>query len=97
MFFSDNQLYSDLNVGFDYFGYSRNSDNRSQFERSWNNYLRINPSAKIYMFDLSSYGSYPIDLMRENIYMVSGWSPQIFSVLGGLEKWKELKQYILVM
>jgi hypothetical protein len=97
MFFSDNQIYSDLNIGYDYYGNKLNSGNRSQFEKSWNAYKRINPTAKIYMFDLSSYGTYPIDLLTKDVYMVSGWSSNIFSVLGGLESWKSLKQHILSM
>jgi hypothetical protein len=97
MLFSDSQLYSDLNIGFDYFGQTHNSRNRSQFEKSWNAYRRINPTAKVYMFDLSSYETYPIDLFSPGVYMVSGWSPQIFQTLGGLESWKSLKQHILSM
>jgi hypothetical protein len=97
MLFSDNQIYQDLNIGYDYYGNKLNSGNRSQFEKSWNAYKRINPTAKIYMFDLSNYSTFPIDLMQRDIYMVTGWSSNIFLVLGGLESWKSLKQHILSM
>jgi len=97
MLFSDSQIYSDLNIGYDYFGHNRNSGNRSQFEKSWNNYLKLNPYAKVYMFDLSSYATYPVDLFSKNVYMVTGWSPNIFKILGGLDSWKSLKQHILSM
>jgi hypothetical protein len=97
MFFSDNQIYSDLRIGYDYFGNQQNNGNRSQFEKSWNVYKRINPTAKIYMFDLSNYSTFPIDLMQRDIYMVTGWSPQIFQTLGGLDDWKKCKQHILSM
>jgi hypothetical protein len=97
MLFSDSQIYSDLNIGYDYFGHSRNSGNRSQFEKSWNNYLKLNPHAKVYMFDLSSYATYPVDLFSKNVYMVTGWSPNIFHVLGGLDSWKTLKRHIMEM
>jgi hypothetical protein len=49
------------------------------------------------MFDLSSYGTYPIDIMQKDVYMVSGWSPNIFHVLGGLDSWKALKRHIMGM
>jgi hypothetical protein len=49
------------------------------------------------MFDLSSYGTYPVDLFSKNVYMVTGWSPNIFQTLGGLDSWKSLKQHILSM
>lgn len=97
MFFSDAQIYSDLGIGQHsaYFGGGSRNGNRSQFEQSWNAYKKISPTAKIYMFDLASYGTYPIDLLRNDVFMVTGWSPYIFKVLGGLQTWKTLKRTIL--
>jgi hypothetical protein len=99
MFFSDSQIYSDLGLGrhSHFYGARDSSVNRSAFERSWNKYKQLNPTAKIYMFDLSSYGTYPIDIMQKDVYMVSGWSPNIFHVLGGLDSWKALKRHIMGM
>ena len=98
MFFSDAQVYSDLNIP-GYSGYwsggGSKSANRSQFEKSWNNYKKISPKSRIYMFDLASYNTYPIDLMREDVFMVTGWSPNIFTVLRGLETWKLQKRNIM--
>ena len=98
MFFSDAQIYSDLNIP-GYSGYwsgsGSKSANRSQFEKSWNNYKKTSPKARIYMFDLASYNTYPIDLMREDVFMVTGWSPNIFTVLRGLETWKLQKRNIM--
>ena len=96
MFFSDSQIYSDLGVGrYSDSVYNTSRNNRSAFEQAWNQYKQINPSAKIYMFDLSTYGTTPIDLMRSDVYMMNGWSANIFKVLGGLQNWKLLKNYIL--
>ena len=97
MFFSDAQIYSDLGLGScsAYWAGGSRSANKSQFEQSWNAYKKISPRAKVYMFDLASYGTYPIDLMREDVYMVTGWSPYIFRVLGGLHSWKTLKRTIM--
>jgi hypothetical protein len=97
MFFSDMQVYSDLGLINSYWGGRdpRGNANRSQFEKSWNAYLKVNPRAKVYMFDLSSYGTYPVDLLASNIYMVSGWSTSIFRVLQGLQTWKQQKRDII--
>lgn len=95
MFFSDSQIYSDLGIhthGAYSMGDRRAS--RSAFEQAWNAYKQFNPSSKIYMFDLSSYGTTPIDLMQKDVYMMCGWSSNIFKVLGGLQEWKTLKNYI---
>jgi 60 kDa SS-A/Ro ribonucleoprotein len=99
MFFSDSQVYSDLGLGRynRFYGARDPQSNRSAFERSWNRYKQLNPTAKIYMFDLSSYGTYPIDLLSRDVYMVSGWSPNIFHVLSGLDSWGALKRHIMGM
>lgn len=98
MFFSDNQIYADLGInGYTHLTHynSNAKHNRSSFEKSWNQYKRLNPTAKIYLFDLASYGTFPIDLMNKDVYMVSGWSANIFKTLGGLQNWKSMKNHIL--
>ncbi len=95
MYFSDAQIYSDLGFNGSGYGYDRSHGaTRSALETSWNEYKKFHPTARIYMFDLSSYGTTPIDLMRQDVYMMNGWSPNIFKVLGGLQDWKSLKNYI---
>lgn len=96
MFFSDSQIYSDLGI-YTAGMYSRGdrSTSRSAFEKAWNQYKQFNPASKIYMFDLSSYGTTPIDLMQKDVYMVCGWSSNIFKVLGGLQDWKSLKRHVM--
>ena len=94
MFFSDSQIYSDLGIH-THGSYSSNRSHRSSFEKAWNGYKQVNPAAKIYMFDLSSYGTTPIDLMQKDVYMMCGWSSNIFKVLGGLQDWKSLKRHIM--
>lgn len=95
MYFSDSQLYSDLGVGSYQSGfYASRGPSRSSLETAWNEYKKFHPTSRIYMFDLSNYGTTPIDLMNKDVYMMNGWSSNIFKVLGGIQDWKSLKNYI---
>ena len=49
----------------------------------WN---KVNPNAKVYVFDLAGYGHSPLDLIHQNVFMISGWSDHIFRVLSDIEK-----------
>jgi len=61
---------------------------KSDFEREWNLFRKdINPDARLYLFDLNGYGNTPIDVVHgKNIYLISGWSQEIFKVLAHIEK-----------
>jgi len=45
----------------------------------------VAPQAKLYLFDLKGYGKAPLQLLRNNVYLVSGWSDKVFDVLAALE------------
>jgi 60 kDa SS-A/Ro ribonucleoprotein len=55
------------------------------FENSWNTYKQIAPKAKLYLFDLAGYGQVPLDIKRNDVYLIAGWSDKIFDVLEALE------------
>ncbi|MEO0895544.1 MAG: TROVE domain-containing protein [Bacteroidota bacterium] len=52
----------------------------------WSAYKEISPKAKIYLFDLAGYGTAPLDIIRQDVYLISGWSEKIFDVLESLEQ-----------
>ena len=93
VFFSDNQIYDDLGLG--RYGVGHGEKNRSHFEQSWNKYKVQNPKAKIYMVNLADYGTYPINLLSQDVYTISGWNTNVFKVLDGLGRWGELKKEIM--
>jgi len=66
--FSDNQLW---NSGIDL----------KHIDTEWKKLKAIVPGAKLYIFDLAGYGTSPIDLRQNDVYMVAGWSDKIFDVL----------------
>ena len=52
----------------------------------WRQYKKMAPQAKIYLFDLAGYGNTPLNVLRDDVYLISGWSDKIFSVLSAVEK-----------
>ena len=58
----------------------------SNLSEEWNKYKSIAPNAKLYIFDLAGYGNIPIDIKRNDVFMISGWSDKVFDVLDSLEK-----------
>lgn len=55
------------------------------FENSWRRYKAIAPNAKLYLFDLAGHGNAPLDVRRDDVYLVAGWSDKIFDVLHSLD------------
>jgi 60 kDa SS-A/Ro ribonucleoprotein len=55
------------------------------FEGSWKRYKAIAPNAKLYLFDLAGHGAQPLDVRRNDVYLIAGWSDKIFDVLFSME------------
>ncbi|MGE8554036.1 MAG: TROVE domain-containing protein [Chryseobacterium jejuense] len=81
MLFTDTQLYDTSGRG-------------NSFEDTWNKYKMIAPDAKLYIFDLAGYGRQPIDVKRNDVYLIAGWSDKIFDVLNALEDKKSAIEII---
>ncbi|MDP9082098.1 MAG: TROVE domain-containing protein [Bacteroidota bacterium] len=45
----------------------------------------VAPQAKLYLFDLQGYGQAPLQLLRNDVYLIAGWSDKVFEVLAALE------------
>lgn len=52
----------------------------------WKEYKTISPGAKLYLFDLAGYGNAPIDIRKDGVHLIAGWSDKIFDVLAALEE-----------
>lgn len=62
---------------------------------AWNKYRQKNPDAKMYLFDLKGYDSYPIDIVADNsVYLISGWSEKIFEVMDAIENGGSVINYL---
>ena len=55
-------------------------------EKSWLRYKRIAPNAKLYLFDLAGYGNTPLEVKKNDVHLIAGWSDKIFEVLEAMEK-----------
>jgi hypothetical protein len=51
----------------------------------WKQYKAIAASAKLYLFDLAGYGSTPLNVLRDDVFLIAGWSDKIFDVLNAIE------------
>lgn len=81
MFFTDCQLWN-----------SNNS--KENIAGLWKQYKMIAPEAKLYLFDLAGYGNTPLNLMRDDVFLIAGWSDKIFDVLQAIEKGRDAVQLI---
>jgi len=72
MLFTDVQMY-DTNGVF------------NSFEKSWMRYKAIVPNAKLYVFDLAGHGMQLLDIRRNDVHLIAGWSDKIFDVLYAVE------------
>ena len=72
MLFTDGQLW--------------NSNNSAESIASlWKLYKQMAPGAKLYLFDLAGYGNTPLNVQRDDVYLIAGWSDKIFNVLKAIE------------
>ena len=62
-----------------------NSNTSVSMSDVWKQYKKIAPNAKLYLFDLAGYGTIPLNVMREDVYLIAGWSDKLFDVLSAIE------------
>ncbi|WP_378178249.1 TROVE domain-containing protein [Aquimarina sp. SS2-1] len=63
-------------------------------ETEWKQYKSIAPNAKLYIFDLMGYKSAPLQVEKNDVYLIGGWSDKVFDVLDALENGNSVIQYI---
>ncbi|CAC9974989.1 TROVE domain-containing protein [Flavobacterium panici] len=71
-----------------------NTYTKDSFANSWNRYKTIAPNAKLYLFDLAGYGQSPINIEKNDVYLIAGWSDKVFDVLNALEDKNSALNYI---
>lgn len=56
------------------------------FQKLWKKYKEsIAPNARLYLFDLAGYGTAPLKIERNDVFLIGGWSDKIFDVLTAIE------------
>lgn len=62
-----------------------NNRNDKKIVDLWNSYKKVSPNSKLYLFDLSGYGTTPLDITREDVYLVAGWSDKVFDIIAAID------------
>ena len=73
MIFTDCQLWNSNNSG-------------ENIANLWKQYKKLAPGAKLYLFDLAGYGNVPLNVLRDDVFLIAGWSDKIFNVLKAVEE-----------
>ncbi len=82
MIFTDCQMWnSDI--------YGRRSA-ESDISKEWKTYRIKHPEAKLYLFNLQPYGQVPLEIKKNGVYLISGWSDKIFDALASLERGQDV-------
>lgn len=80
MIFTDCELWDNMSQG------GWHDEDAGDINLEWERYRKeVSPSAKLYLFDLSGYGTTPLDLKGNGVHLISGWSDKVFSTLASLE------------
>ena len=62
--------------------------------RSWKSYKQVAPEAKLYLFDLCGYGSTPLSVKDDDVFLIAGWSDKVFDMLQAIERGEEVLSQI---
>lgn len=76
--FTDVQMYSTDS----YFIFDNDKKN---IEQQWKRYKKMCPGSKLYLFDLGGYGTTPLEIEKNDVHLISGWSSEIFNVLNSID------------
>lgn len=63
-----------------------NNNNDKKIADLWNDYKKVSPKSKLYLFDLSGYGTTPLDITREDVYLIAGWSDKVFDIIAAIDR-----------
>lgn len=63
-----------------------NSRGNEKMTDLWKEYKKLSPDSKLYLFDLSGYGTTPLDITREDVYLIAGWSDKVFDILAAIDR-----------
>lgn len=74
MFFTDLQMWD-------------STGSNTQLSTVWKRYkAQVAPQAKLYLFDLAGYGNVPLRVVKDDVFLIAGWSDKIFDVLAAIEE-----------
>lgn len=63
-----------------------NTQSNQTMAKLWTQYKQIAPNSKLYLFDLVGYGVVPVDIKRDDVYLIGGWSDKVFDILEAIDE-----------
>jgi hypothetical protein len=85
MLFTDCQLW-DSNTN--------NQNSKNYMVTKWMEYKQIAPQAKLYLFNLAGHNTAPLDVRRNDVYLIAGWSDKVFDVMEAIEAGEDAVSHI---
>jgi len=66
--------------------YNTSSTTGDHIHALWLRYkAEVTPEAKLYLFDLKGYAQLPLQILKNDVYLIAGWSDKVFEVLAAIE------------
>jgi len=78
MIFTDCEMYG-VTDQWDY------QEHQADIDQLWGIYKNRYPKTKLYLFNLNGYGSVPIRMKDNDVFLISGWSDKIFDIMSRIE------------
>jgi hypothetical protein len=76
MLFTDVQLWDSR---------TNNASATNNIAYQWAAYKKIAPKAKLYLFDLAGYGNTPLQVEKNGVHLIAGFSDKVFDVMDAME------------
>jgi hypothetical protein len=76
MLFTDVQLWDSR---------TNNASATNTIAYQWAAYKKIAPKAKLYLFDLAGYGNTPLQVEKNGVHLIAGFSDKVFDVMDAME------------
>lgn len=70
------------------------SSNDKKINKLWNEYKQFSPNSKLYLFDLAGYGNTPLDITKDDVYLIAGWSDKVFDIIEAIDNGSDALQEI---
>jgi 60 kDa SS-A/Ro ribonucleoprotein len=67
----------------------------TDLSRIWKQYRQLAPGAQLCLFNLAGYGNKPLEVLKDGVFLISGWNDRILDMLGSVEKDRSIMEAIV--
>jgi hypothetical protein len=87
MIFTDMQIWDNNRISY-------NHNSVPSIQNLWVTYKKMNPKCKLIIFDLAGYGTSPLSLRDNDVFLIAGFSDKVFTMLDSIEKGSDVLDVI---